>query len=422
MNPPSRISSIARPPRRGLFALLLLSGLTGTATSAAPAPAVSAPKTHTLFMGADISVERDKNTFRVKDVDGGDFIIERQGQRESVPMNRGAVNMRVDLSLKLTERSADIQDLKAERTYTPENDPRRKFQQPGGAGDAQATLALGRVNAVQTDAAAAGVAYAASAGGPGAPFAAAAREQAIANVGAQTVSYNNALVAAQSDFNSSGYYAGRLQEELAKQEFDAIDLSFAVSSPRPLAKPYVVVTAAYRAKGDRPGVQRNWVYAQALPPIGAASQPVRVRQGGFPIGYELQGCQVHLYDGGTEVATNVAPKRVMLTRDEAVQYVVMDYVSTHKAATVPARPVMGDLPADLPARLAQGQFAAPIFVKVTKDGVPAGAFRDEACARPVDDAYLNDLVTQLRFTPALTGGKPVDGVARVQLSELHLTI
>ena len=394
-------------------------GLAGATASAAPAPAVSAPKTHTLFMGADILLEQDRSAYRVKDVEGGAFVIERKGRLESVPMNRGVVNMRVDLALKLTELSADITGLKAERAYTPDNDPNRKFlrQTPGGAGDDQAALAFGSVNNAYINQAGQGIAMSA-----GAYDGAKNYQKARDVMATATDRYGRAQLAASSDLNSPAYFAGRLQQELAKEEFDAIDLSFEVSAPRPIANPYIVVTAGYRGKDDHPGVQRNWVYAQALPPIGLAPQKVRVRQGGFPPGYELQGFQVHLYDHGTEIATTVAPKRVTLTRDEALQYVVMEYVSAHKNSTVPAKPVMGRVPADLPGRLAQGRFAAPVFVKVSKDGLPLGAFADENCARQLEDPYLDGVIKDLRFTPALAGGKPVEGVARVELKDLHLTL
>src|ERR1035438_3233767 len=68
---------------------------------------------------------------------------------------------------------------------------------------------------------------------------------------------------------------------------------------------------------------------------------------GFPPAFELQGFDVHLYNRGEEVATNVSPKRVELTRDEAFEYIKMEYISAHKGDTLAAVPVMGKLPADL---------------------------------------------------------------------------
>jgi hypothetical protein len=134
----------------------------------------------------------------------------------------------------------------------------------------------------------------------------------------------------------------------------------------------------------------------------------------------MKELQVHLYNGGKEVATNIAAKRVPLTRDEAFEYVKMDYLSSHMGTTLPAVPAMGKLPADLPSRLAQGQFRQVFYVKVSKDGIGAHAYLDEACSRPVEDPYIATLLKDIRFEPALENGEPVDGVAILKLGQLAM--
>jgi hypothetical protein len=202
--------------------------------------------------------------------------------------------------------------------------------------------------------------------------------------------------------------------------FDAMDLAFEVSSEKPLDDPYVMIVVQYRALDARPGQVGNWIYARALKPIGHEPLKVHVEQGGFPRGFELQGFQVHLYNQGEEIATNVAPKRMALTREEAFQYVVIDYVSHNKGASLPATPVMGKLPGDLRTRLTADQLSKPYFVKVSKDGMPVGTYIDKACSKEATDAYVQSVVREIRFKPALENGKAVDGVARLQFSELRI--
>jgi hypothetical protein len=79
---------------------------------------------------------------------------------------------------------------------------------------------------------------------------------------------------------------------------------------------------------------------------------------------------------------------------------------------------MGKLPADLPSRLAQGQFGDALYVKVSKNGLASDAYLDEACSRRVDDPYVEALLKDIRFEPALQNGKPVDGVAKLKLGQL----
>ena len=108
-----------------------------------------------------------------------------------------------------------------------------------------------------------------------------------------------------------------------------------------------------------------------------------------------------------------------LTRDEAFAYVMIEYFSSHKGATVVATPVLGHLTAEARVGLTSQQISAPYFVKVSKDGLPLAAYADMACTQPVD-SVIEPLIANVRFTPALEKGKPVEGVARLVFT--HLTL
>jgi hypothetical protein len=164
---------------------------------------------------------------------------------------------------------------------------------------------------------------------------------------------------------------------------------------------------------------QNHIYARALDPIDSQLSHVQFEEDGFPAEYELVDFQVHIYDRGVEIATNLAANRVELTREEAFEYVKMEYVSVHKGDTLPAVPAMGRLPAELPARVAAGKYADTFFVQVSKDGIGSGAFGDRLCSRKIDDPFLASVVKGLRFKPALSSGVPVDGVAAVNLTQLQ---
>src|ERR1019366_10117870 len=105
---------------------------------------------------------------------------------------------------------------------------------------------------------------------------------------------------------------------------------------------------------------------------------------------------------------------------EAFDYYMRAYVSSHKNATLPAVPAMGHTPADLPSRLAQGQLVKTLFVKVSKDGMGTAAYLDETCSRKVENPYVDSVIRDIRFKPALENGQPVDGVALVKLDHLAI--
>jgi hypothetical protein len=197
-----------------------------------------------------------------------------------------------------------------------------------------------------------------------------------------------------------------------------MEVAFDVSAVKPLNSPYLVIITRFHDKDGQPGTVRSLVYAQALNPIGPQAKRIHIEEGGFPPGFELRNYQLHLYNHGEEVATNLSSKRVALTRDEAFEYVKLEYVAAHKDATLPPVAAMGKLPADLPSRLAGGQFGQTLYVKVSKDGLANEAFLDEACSQRVKDPYLESVVRDLRFKPALENGKPVDGVAPLKLDQL----
>jgi hypothetical protein len=240
------------------------------------------------------------------------------------------------------------------------------------------------------------------------------------DLGAAQRQLHAASSAALSDFGNNTSMVGKMQDELREGLFDAMDISFEVSAEKPLNSPYVVVVAQYREPNKPPGALHSWIYARALEPIDSKPRKVRIVQGGFPQGFELEKFQVHLFEHGEELATNVADKRVPLTRDEAFQYVLIDYVSSHKGASLPATPAMGRLPADLRTRLDSGQLTQRFFVKVSKDGLPVETYVDESCSRKVDDPYLQSVIQDIRFKPALEKGRPIEGIALLRFCDLRM--
>ena len=406
MNSAPRIHrSIVASSDRLLFIGAFLA-LASPAPAAVPDGAKTEPKTHTLFMGADLDVELNKVAYRVMDVSGGSFAVKVDGKDLLIPMNEGPVSLRVAHSLKLTEASASIAELKGERVYTPGNDPQRIYgaKQAASAGYSPDIMHLPQ-------------AIVSAASGPTSGAPGTAQHNPVTSP--EQLSYNAAPQSGQ-DLNGSDFYARKMQDELAKGLFDAMEISFDVSAEQPLNSPYVVVIAQYREPNTPPGASHQWICAKALEPVDSKPRRVRFVQGGFPQGFQLEKFQIHLYDRGQEVATNVAEKRVPLTRDEAFQYMRIDYVSSHKGASLPATPAMGKLPADLRARLGREQLMQFFYVKVSKDGLPVDAYVDESCSHKVKDPYLESVIRGIRFHPALDKGRPVEGIALLKFADLRL--
>jgi hypothetical protein len=114
---------------------------------------------------------------------------------------------------------------------------------------------------------------------------------------------------------------------------DRLDLEFKVSSPEPIDKPYVVVTTEYVAPSSAEPLRR--VLAQRLDRIDSKPRKVKIYETGYPAGFHINECIVSLYANGQEIATNLSPSSMALTREEAYQYIVADYLASHKGQTRP---------------------------------------------------------------------------------------
>jgi len=387
-----------------IVAALLTAG--PAARAQAPAPA---GKTYTLFEGDNISVGKDADVSPVVDVSGGAWVIRVNGTDTVLSGKSGPVNMRAVAAQKLTELSASVANFKATGAFTWANDPAVKLTR--ALANSAEVSAGASAAANQSAAAAVSAEMAASSGGS---------SDSGGKGGATGTSTN--LSSGSNSMNATGADndLGLTANQANTEGYDTLEVAFDISSAHPLPTPYLVTFTWFRDPGAGAGLERKLVFAKALEPIGTTPSKVKFTIEGFPVGYVLVNMEIHLYDRGQEIATNVAPKRKSMTPDEAFSYVREKYIASHKNATLPAQPVMGDLPADLPTHVARGEYASPVYVKVSKDGLADEAFADQACTKKIDDPYLATVVQSIRFKPALDHGNPVDSVSQVAVASLRI--
>jgi hypothetical protein len=399
------------------MSVLVLSFVVSSYGAAAPGATAPEPKTHTLFMGADLDLQVAGDLCRVQDVSGDSFVVSANGSERLIPVKKGLIDLKIQQSLKLTDLSATIANLKGERAYTPENDPNKKFARAQSGTSGQDLVGQADGFSLNTSGSLAMIAQIKdpkqiAAGVPAAAVAGMARLRQNAD--------NAGIVSQYGETNNVGNYVAQMERELALQLFDAMDVTFEVSSEKPLVRPYVVIIARYHERDANQGKVRTWICAKAIPPVDNTPQKVHLVQGGFPPGFIMDGFKVHLFDRGRELETNVAENRVELTYNDAFKYALLDYKGAHKGASLPAAPVMGKLPAGWHTRLTADQLSQPYFIKVSKDGMPLGAYADEACSQPVADPYLQSVVKEIRFMPSLEKGKAVEGTTKLRLGDIQI--
>jgi hypothetical protein len=432
----------------GLMAYAAAAGVQDEAPVTMDKVVVTAPKTHTLFMGADISVNLDRDLYPVRDVVGSSWVVAINGQNRVISAKEAPLNLKVTPTLKLTEGSATIVGFKREAAYSYANDP-----------SVLLTKGMSQASAINTDfqVTASNAQHLADTLSNkalgGASMAAASDNQ----FGEKAQEFSNQVISAIEHPPKAipgqgpppnplvnSIFGGADQQELAMlvanqnaaaatnqtangdepsgriatMGLDAMNVEFYISSAKPLHNPYVVTMTRFHAKGSSPGTVQTLIYAKALDPIYTNLSHVQFSEDGFPFDYVMVNFQLHIYDHGVEIATNESANRVELTRDEAFEYVKIEYISAHKGDTLPATPSMGKLPAELPNRLATGKYAETFYVKVSKDGLADEPFIDVVCSEKIDDPFLQSVVKSLRFKPALDHGKPVEGIAALNLGKL----
>ncbi len=388
-------------------------------TLAAAEEKTPVPKDHVLFMGANLSIQRDGKIYRVEDVTGSELTIRVDQQEVRVPTRRGPVNLQVNAGLKLAAVSVQLDQLHSGPAYTYENDPIRKLQET-------ATNQMVVDSAVDQAETARAHADDNQQGAQWAYDHSTHDEERIKNGAmleqdrqeADRSQRQSASVAsvASGDLANTGAGVRRMQE--AEGNYDAMEVSFKISSPVPLEHPYMVILFKFHAPTEKPGVDGLVIHAEALDAIDDTPRYVRVLKGGLPVGFKMVDCTVHIYNRGTEVATNVSAKRVEMTHDETQLYLVMEHIGAHKGGTLPAAAVSGSLPRAQRQGLSPEELKRRLYVKVSKDGLLLGAYTDENCSVPLDDARAATALGVVFFTPALEQGKPVEGVARVRLGDI----
>jgi hypothetical protein len=375
----------------------------------------SAPKTHVLFLGADLSVQHDKKLYRVEDVTGSALKIKIGRDDILVPTRMGPVALQVNAGLKLASAAVQLDDLKSGAAYTYANDPMRKLEEANSnaiaVADAQDMAQAQMARAEETLSAAQN-----SAANSREP-ATAARDLANARQGMESAQrqLNASAVTSLSDRPNLG--AGALRAAKAEGNYDAMEVAFKVSSAVELDRPYMVVLFRFHDPAAKPGTNGLVIHAQAMDPIDSKPRYVRVLRGGLPPGFEFVDCTVHIYNRGEEVATNLSAKRVDLTRAETQMYMVMEHLGAHKGATLPAILVPGSLRRAQRQGLSSAQLTRTFFAQVAPDGALLGAFADEACVTPLNDPAAEAALREVFFVPALDQGKPVAGVARVRFAD-----
>lgn len=371
-----------------------------------PVPNVSSPSGQfELFSGLDLSAEHEGKMLPVVDVTGERLYLKQEREVKQIPFWK-VKSYRMQPVLKLSEIVAEVTNFKATPDYMPETDPRAKWmraqnqmyiQQTNRMEDQRLEVQL-TPNKLPEKATS----------GP-------TLQSAAIQKWAKKIENDSSLT---GDLSNSGWYNNKMQQELDEERYDALVFDFTLASNKYIHEPYIVIITTGRAP-DHPDQEFDSIYAKSLESI-ASSKPrsFHIRQNGLPPGYKLARTQFHLYSGNQEIATSLSEKRLSLTKDQAVQYLIVQYVVDHKTETLPAKPALIKFPSDFSTKISPEQLKQRFVLTIDSSGsVTKVALLDEG-NRPVDE-YAESVMKSFYFYPALLKGKPVEGQLKVRFSDLR---
>ena len=195
-----------------------------------------------------------------------------------------------------------------------------------------------------------------------------------------------------------------------------VELTFDVSSPEPLENAYILVVTNY-ASPSKAGEMARQISAREFARIDSRPQRVKMTHAASLNGLPFKKFDIGLFANGQEVATNLSEKRMALTRDQAFQFFLIDYLSAHKGATLPPTPMLMTPRTEFRRQVAKAEANQTIYANVDKTGGVLAISTDAAGTQRLP-ASVESALQHVRFMPALNNGAPVEGRVKVTLAQL----
>lgn len=389
--------------------LRILTGLICCLVLTVPAFGSSNPVSSTpyrLFVGIDVEVMHEGDFRTIDTIVGGDAVVTTAEGATTLPF-REIKQVKFDYGTKLSPTVINLERVEFERAYSPARDPRweARSQQVALQGYRQDQISVRQ----------AGIANATllpttpDFGGP--PGGNAPTPAPDSDPVEQAYSEYESYVQSTEHFDSIDAYPSEGDEIEGDGDFDAINVSFVVSSPLPIARPYIVAIARFR---DADYNLRDKFWFREIDRIDEQAREFKMATAGLPPGFEIESVRLHVFRHGSEIATNESERQIPLSTEEAHQYLLLAHQSDHADATMAAQPVWSLAPPELLKQSPREieTWGAAVAVWVDEDGK-----FERVAADQVVPPTMAEMLPKLFYLPALADGRPVKGLAQVDMAE-----
>lgn len=383
---------------RLISAAVLLAGLTALNADAAPHSVSSqaAPaREFRLFVGVDLKVLDEGEMHEISDFDKRRAILEGPEKKQIDESDLGSIQFVP--TTKLSRRPLTIANIDVRRGFSITEDA--KMDSMISQNNLQ-TYSQDRLQQLELSV------ISAAAFGPSGPIEVDGQVIDVPDVREalnefQDFQRDNAITSDDEFFTQND---GREDPE----KFNAIMITAEVSSPVPVADTYAVCIARIRTDEAR---SRDMIIFHEIGQLTPEPRAIEIQKPGLPPGFEVLEIDLHVFCEGQELVSDQSEKQFALTRDEAIEYLVLERVSSHRGQSLPAEPAWSLAPPALLGSDTPEDFDIPLPVHIDKRGRVTKI--DESTIAP---APIAEIVSVMFFLPAIHDGTAVPSTTQINLA------
>lgn len=366
-------------------------------------------KDHIFFLGLDVSVLQPEGFLPVEGFHRGNVTVSIDGTNRTVKLGK-LEDVDSKIQPKISSGSIVLSEVRGYRTFTPKNDPTFKAVRTQSRMMADEMSMEAEYNqALSTEFEASGKIQNILATSTDPGIAQQARI-AGANIEMRTLQASRNMEGAGS-LNSVADAPG---DDASGS--DAYTVTCSISSEEPIKNGYAVLVTNVLFPEAATSIRA--LSFEQLSGISTEPRKVRFTQEWLPVGYKIESYEIHTYrEDGSEIATNLSGKRAELSRSEAFQFLLFQYVSSNKFENLPARLVRELLPADFSLFVPQAQLDRSVHLDIDENGTVSNVQLEKA-TKDDADAFLTKALANLYFYPALAYGEPIESTLTLTLAQM----
>jgi len=360
-------------------------------------------KDHHFFVGVRLEIPHEEELYPMSGMMGNSLLIAVGDEviRKSI-QNLGEFRYRKEA--KLTNNLVYIDNLKCEEGYSMAADPELQAAQinialSNIAGDRLDRSVASEMNLANLAAELDDIRTRANRGDMGAGF-------ALPNAERRSEMAESEVASA---LQRSGMNQVSLDDNRVASKKDVLNVSFDISSMKDVDDSYLLLIASLKSK-ENAKPEHTWFHFRPLGDIRRRQiEKVSFSASSFPDGMIVHDYELFLFSGPVEIPSNLSPKRVAMTREDAQKFMNYQYISKNFDKTLEPALIEGTLSRHILDFDDEHLLDLEIRIQVDSQGEVAGFHYPTEKTAPVRLDSLLDALRSAMYYPALENGEAIDG-------------